>query len=63
MHQVLFNGEVKMIKPFMTNACYHPYCKSVNCEKCFFYNPKFLGVRVPRFIGNLLFKLEEKICK
>lgn len=51
------------IKPFMENNCYHPYCKETDCEKCFFFNPKFLGIRVPKFLGNILFKLEDKIMR
>ena len=44
---------------FMSNPCMHPYCKDTKCEKCFFYKPKFLGITVPKFLGNILFKLEE----
>lgn len=51
------------MKTFMTNNCYHPYCKSVNCEKCFFYSPRFFGIRVPKFLGNILYKLEYKILR
>lgn len=43
---------------FMTNTCYHPHCKQTNCEECFFYSPRFFGIRVPRFIGNILYKIE-----
>ena len=41
----------------------HPYCKEINCEKCFFYKPMFFNIKVPKKIGNLLFKLEDKLMR
>ncbi len=42
----------------MSNNCNHPNCKDGNCEHCIFYKPKFLGIRVPKIVGNWLYRLE-----
>lgn len=47
------------MRPFMSNQCMHPYCKRCDCEKCFFFSPKFFGVRVPKKVGNFLFDIED----
>lgn len=49
------------MKPFMTNNCYHPHCLSENCDKCCFFNPHFKGMKVPRWLGKILFNLKTKI--
>jgi hypothetical protein len=46
------------MKPFMSNPCMHPHCKDVKCEKCFFYQPAFYGIRVPKKVGTFLFGVE-----
>lgn len=51
------------MKPFMSKNCGHPHCRSVNCDKCYFYRPAAFGIRVPRWLGNLLYKLEWKMDK
>ena len=51
------------MKQFMKNPCMHPYCKDTDCGKCFFYKPMFLNIRVPKIIGNWLFKLEDKLMR
>ena len=51
------------MKCFMSNPCMHPHCNSVDCEKCFFYKPTFIGIRVPRKVGNFLFFVEDLLLK
>lgn len=51
------------MKHFMSNSCMHPYCKEEDCKKCFFYKPMFFNIRVPKIIGDILFKLEEKLMR
>lgn len=46
------------MKPFMSNPCMHPYCKSVDCKRCFFYKPTFYCIRVPKKVGTFLFGVE-----
>lgn len=46
------------MKCFMGNPCGFGYCKRSDCEKCGMYKPTVYGIRVPRFVGNLGFKLE-----
>ena len=43
---------------FMGNPCGYGNCLSDECEKCSHYKPTFFGVRVPRRLGNILFKIE-----
>lgn len=52
-----------MLKPFMSNPCNHPNCTSADCNKCFFYKPMIFNIRVSKIIGNILFKLEEKLMR
>ena len=59
----IYIGGKNMIKPFMRNPCNHPNCASVSCNKCFFYKPMIFNIRVPKIIGNILFKLEEKLMR
>lgn len=51
------------MKHFMSNLCMHPYCKRADCEKCFFYKPVFLGVSVPKKVGNFLFRVEDLLFR
>lgn len=46
------------MKTFMGNPCMHGYCMIINCNKCRFYTPTCFGIKVPKWLGNLLFKLE-----
>lgn len=47
------------MKPFMGNPCMHGHCMRTDCEKCWAYTPTCFGVKVPRWLGNILFRLEE----
>ena len=46
------------MKPFIGNNCGHGYCMSTECEKCCFYKPTCFSIRVPRWLGNMLFRFE-----
>lgn len=46
------------MKPFMGNPCGHGYCRRDDCEKCPAYIPTFFGRKVPKWLGNLLFRFE-----
>ncbi len=43
---------------FMGNSCGYGNCMSAECEKCPYYKPTFFEMRVPRWLGNILFKIE-----
>lgn len=43
---------------FIDNPCGYGNCMSTECEKCPHYKPTFFGIRVPRWLGNILFKIE-----
>ena len=43
---------------FMGNPCGYGNCMSTECERCPHYKPTFFGVRVPRWLGNVLFRIE-----
>lgn len=47
------------MKPFMGNPCGHGYCKCTECDNCYHYTPTCFGIKVPKWLGNALFKLEE----
>ena len=51
------------MKSFMGNPCMHGYCMSTECEKCCYYTPTCFGVKVPKWLGNALFRLEECLMK
>ena len=55
-------GMQKMVV-FMGNPCGYGNCMSVECEKCPHYKPTFFGMRVPRWLGNTLFKIEYILCR
>ena len=44
---------------FMNNPCGHPHCMDWECEKCKHFKPYFHKIRVPRWLGFLLFNFEE----
>ena len=46
------------MKLFMDNPCGFGNCMSTECEKCSHYKPTFFGMRVPRWLGNILFRIE-----
>jgi hypothetical protein len=46
-------------KPIMGNPCGRGRCKDTTCDLCGLYSPTILGVRVPRWLGSIGFKLEE----
>ena len=46
------------MKLFMENPCMHPHCQSVICKGCRYFTPKAFGVRVPKWMGYMLFDLE-----
>lgn len=43
---------------FMSNPCGYPHCMEVDCCSCRHFKPMFLGIRVPKMIGKLLYRLE-----
>lgn len=47
------------MKPFMDNPCVHGHCMRTDCEKCWAYTPTCFGIKVPRWLGNILFLLED----
>lgn len=51
------------MKSFMGNPCMHGYCMSTECEKCCYYTPTCFGVKVPKWLGNALFRLEECLMR
>ena len=44
---------------FMSNPCGHSHCMEWECEKCRHFKPYSHKIRVPRWLGFLLFNLEE----
>ena len=46
------------MKPFMSNNCKSYNCLSDGCHYCSLYNPAFLGMSVPKTLGNFLYKIE-----
>lgn len=50
------------MKPFMSNKCGHPHCRTGACDKCYFYRPAAFDIPVPKWLGSLLYKLEGKLC-
>ena len=51
------------MKNFMGNPCGYGNCQSTECKKCPHYKPIFFGMRVPRYLGNILFRIEFLIQK
>lgn len=51
------------MRPFMENICMHPHCMNPTCEECSFFTPKAFGIRVPKRLGLVLFKLEESLYR
>ena len=49
------------MKHFMSNPCGYGNCLMDNCDKCSHYTPTCFGIRVPRWLGNILFALECKM--
>lgn len=46
------------MKSFMGNPCLYPHCMRADCEKCPNYKPTCFGIRVPKWLGNILFRFE-----
>lgn len=46
------------MKPFMENICMHPHCQGTDCKNCCHFTPKAYGIKVPKWIGHVLFNLE-----
>lgn len=46
------------MKPFMGNPCMGGRCMSGDCEKCPRYTPTCFDIRIPRWLGNILFRFE-----
>lgn len=46
------------MKPFMENICMHPYCREPDCKNCCHFSPNAYGIKVPRWLGHVLFNLE-----
>ena len=55
--------EIKLMRHFMGNACMYPNCKSTACKICSYYKPTMFGKRVPRWLGNLGFKIENFLIR
>lgn len=51
------------MRPFMGNPCGYGYCMSSECEKCPHYTPTCFGVKVPRWLGNILFRFEQWLLR
>lgn len=51
------------MKPFMGNPCMYPHCMRADCEKCSNYKPTCFGIRVPKWLSNILFRLEARLCR
>lgn len=47
------------MKSFMSNPCGCPHCMEWECELCSAFKPRFLGIPVPRKLGEWLYNLEE----
>lgn len=50
---------MEIMKPFMENPCMGGRCMRTDCKRCTRYTPTCFGIRVPRWLGNILFRLEE----
>lgn len=46
------------MKNFMGNPCGYGNCLSDECEKCRCYKPTFFRIKVPKWLGNTLFRVE-----
>ena len=51
------------MKPFMGNPCMRGRCMRTDCENCYYYTPTCFGVRVPKWLGNILFRFEAWLCR
>jgi len=51
------------MKPFMSNECYHPHCMRTDCDKCIYYTPKFLGIKVPIWLTKIFYYIENKLTR
>lgn len=49
------------MKLFMSNRCSMTHCVNANCKDCSLYNPHFKGIKVPKWLGNILYDIEFKI--
>lgn len=50
------------MKPFMGNPCGHPHCMFEDCSQCPAFKPRlFHCIPVPRWLGNWLFRIEERM--
>lgn len=47
------------MKHFMNNPCGYPHCMEWECEYCNHFKPHFFKIRVPRWLGKLLYEIEE----
>ena len=51
------------MKPFMENICMHPHCFATDCKSCCYFAPKAYGIKVPKWLGHILFNLEERLMR
>ena len=49
------------MRNFMGNPCGFGNCMSTECKKCSHYQPTFLGMRIPKKLGNILYKIQNII--
>jgi hypothetical protein len=47
------------MKFFMSNPCGHPHCQDLFCNGCPHFKPYFYKIRVPKWLGHLLYHIEE----
>ena len=51
------------MKIFMGNSCGYGNCMRTDCEKCCHYTPTMFDVKVPKWLGNIGFRIEWKMFK
>lgn len=49
----------KLMIHFVSNPCGCGHCMGTECETCELFKPRFLGIPIPRKIGEWLYRLEE----
>lgn len=51
------------MKPFMGNMCMHPHCQESDCKNCRYFTPMFYNIKVPKWLGHILFYIEWLMIK
>jgi hypothetical protein len=47
------------MKHFMSNPCGFGNCMDWECDKCIHFKPRYRGIPVPRWLGKILYDIEE----